>query len=172
MRAVHEELQDRGPDTLIALGVDKKEAMIGSRLIIDTFYGIQIGLVVNDDEDGPAKDLTRNCGNIGTGSLSSAPAGGDDFPPPANRRGRRCGWKVSASLFDASIHRVPDAVERGGRQLSGRKPARHTMNLRPPGSRAPAATIDHKPGCVAETLKPPNSTVDPSAAQATVSWKK
>jgi hypothetical protein len=55
MRAVHEELQDRGPDTLIALGVDKKEAMIGSRLIIDTFYGIQIGLVVNDDEDGPRR---------------------------------------------------------------------------------------------------------------------
>ncbi|MES2169283.1 MAG: TetR/AcrR family transcriptional regulator [Actinomycetota bacterium] len=48
-RAVHQDLQDRGRDTLMALGMDKKDAAIESRLLIDTFYGIQVGLVVNND---------------------------------------------------------------------------------------------------------------------------
>jgi AcrR family transcriptional regulator len=51
MRAVHEELQLQGRDTLVALGLDLAEATIESRLILDTFYGIQVGLVANGDED-------------------------------------------------------------------------------------------------------------------------
>jgi AcrR family transcriptional regulator len=51
MRAVHEERQLQGRDTLVALGLDLAEATIESRLILDTFYGIQVGLVANGDED-------------------------------------------------------------------------------------------------------------------------
>jgi AcrR family transcriptional regulator len=49
-RQVHEELQNRGRDTLVALGVDENNAAIESRLLIDTFYGIQVGLVINNDD--------------------------------------------------------------------------------------------------------------------------
>jgi len=59
MRAVHEKLQTRGRDTLIALGIDGKDAAIESRLLIDTFYGIQVGLVVNDDEERAREGFDR-----------------------------------------------------------------------------------------------------------------
>lgn len=49
-RAVHADLQDRGRDTLMALGLSSEDATIESRLILDTFYGIQVGLVVNGDD--------------------------------------------------------------------------------------------------------------------------
>jgi AcrR family transcriptional regulator len=48
-RIAHEELHARGRDTLIALGLDRANAAIESQLIIDTFYGIQVGLVVSGD---------------------------------------------------------------------------------------------------------------------------
>jgi len=59
MRAVHEELQTRGRDTLIALGIDEKDAAFESRLLIDTFYGIQVGLVVNDNEERAREGFDR-----------------------------------------------------------------------------------------------------------------
>ncbi|MEO7123610.1 MAG: TetR/AcrR family transcriptional regulator [Lacisediminihabitans sp.] len=46
----HENLQNRGRDTLISLGLDDADATIESRLLIDTFYGIQVGLVINRDD--------------------------------------------------------------------------------------------------------------------------
>jgi AcrR family transcriptional regulator len=49
-RAVHEDLQNRGRDSLVALGLSSEDAAIESRLLIDTFYGIQVGLVVNRDD--------------------------------------------------------------------------------------------------------------------------
>lgn len=49
-RIVHEGLQSRTRDTLVTLGVDDEDAAIESRLLIDTFYGIQVGLVVNSDD--------------------------------------------------------------------------------------------------------------------------
>jgi AcrR family transcriptional regulator len=58
-RAVHEELQTRGRDTLVALGLDEKDAAIESRLLIDTFYGIQIGLVINNDDERAAEAFDR-----------------------------------------------------------------------------------------------------------------
>jgi AcrR family transcriptional regulator len=49
-RAVHEGLQDRFRDALLALGLGADDARIESWLLTDTFYGIQVGLVVNQDE--------------------------------------------------------------------------------------------------------------------------
>jgi AcrR family transcriptional regulator len=50
-RAVHLELQMRGIDALVRLGLSGKEAAIEGRLILDMFYGIQVGLVVNQDDE-------------------------------------------------------------------------------------------------------------------------
>jgi AcrR family transcriptional regulator len=50
-RTVHEELQNRGRSALVALGLRNVDADIESRLLIDTFYGIQVGLVVNRDDE-------------------------------------------------------------------------------------------------------------------------
>jgi AcrR family transcriptional regulator len=58
-RIAHEELQHRGRDTLIALGLDSRNAAIESRLLIDTFYGIQVGLVINDDDDRATEAFDR-----------------------------------------------------------------------------------------------------------------
>jgi AcrR family transcriptional regulator len=48
-REVHEGLQNRFRDALLALGLSPDDARIESWLLVDTFYGIQVGLVVNDD---------------------------------------------------------------------------------------------------------------------------
>jgi AcrR family transcriptional regulator len=50
-RLAHEELQDQGEVALESLGLSGADAAIESRLLVDTFYGIQVGLVVNDDAD-------------------------------------------------------------------------------------------------------------------------
>jgi AcrR family transcriptional regulator len=50
-RLAHEELQDSGEAALETLGLRREDAAIESRLLVDTFYGIQVGLVVNDDAD-------------------------------------------------------------------------------------------------------------------------
>jgi len=49
-RAVHERLQEENRDILISLGLNVEDATIESRLLVDTFYGIQVGLVVNHDD--------------------------------------------------------------------------------------------------------------------------
>ena len=48
-RIAHEELHARARDTLFALGLSRAEAAVEAQLIIDTFYGIQVGLVVSGD---------------------------------------------------------------------------------------------------------------------------
>ena len=48
-RLAHEELHTRARDTLIALGLDESDATVEGQLIVDTFYGIQVGLVVSGD---------------------------------------------------------------------------------------------------------------------------
>jgi hypothetical protein len=48
-RLAHEELHSRARDTLIALGLDDSDATVEGQLIVDTFYGIQVGLVVSGD---------------------------------------------------------------------------------------------------------------------------
>ena len=48
-RIAHEELVSRARDTLIALDVDAVTAEIEGQLLLDTFYGIQVGLVVSGD---------------------------------------------------------------------------------------------------------------------------
>ncbi len=48
-RIVHEELHSRARATLEALGLDKMDAAIEAQLLLDTFYGIQVGLVVSGD---------------------------------------------------------------------------------------------------------------------------
>lgn len=50
-RIAHEELVSRARDTLIALGVDATDAAVEGQLLLDTFYGIQVGLVVSGDVD-------------------------------------------------------------------------------------------------------------------------
>ncbi len=49
-RAAQERLQELAVRTLIALGLSPVDALLESRLLIDTFYGIQFGLVVTGDE--------------------------------------------------------------------------------------------------------------------------
>jgi AcrR family transcriptional regulator len=50
-RTAHQELQALQENTLVSLGLSQDEAALEGRLIIDTFYGIQVGLVVNGDDD-------------------------------------------------------------------------------------------------------------------------
>lgn len=67
-RTVHEELQSRGRSALIALGLNYTEADIESSLLIDTFYGIQVGLVVNRDIDRARaayeRAITHHCERV------------------------------------------------------------------------------------------------------------
>jgi AcrR family transcriptional regulator len=58
-RVVHANLQTRGRDTLIALGLTEDDAAIESRLLLDIFYGIQVGLVVNSDDDRATAAFNR-----------------------------------------------------------------------------------------------------------------
>jgi AcrR family transcriptional regulator len=48
-RIAHEELHSRARDTLVALGLDPARAALEGQLLLDTFYGIQVGLVVSGD---------------------------------------------------------------------------------------------------------------------------
>jgi AcrR family transcriptional regulator len=41
------------------VGLDSRNASIESRLLIDTFYGIQVGLVINDDDDRATEAFDR-----------------------------------------------------------------------------------------------------------------
>ncbi len=49
-RTAHRQLQDLAQRTLMALGLSREDALVESRLLIDTFYGIQVGLVVTRDD--------------------------------------------------------------------------------------------------------------------------
>lgn len=65
-RSVHQELQDSGRDALVALGLTEDDAAIESRLLVDTFYGIQVGLVVNGDDARATAAFERALAQHGT----------------------------------------------------------------------------------------------------------
>ena len=48
-RTVHASLHARAQYTLIALGLESDDAAVEGQLLLDTFYGIQVGLVVSGD---------------------------------------------------------------------------------------------------------------------------
>ncbi len=58
-RTAHQELQTTQQQTLVALGLDEQDAALEGRLIIDMFYGIQVGLVVNGDDDRARAAFSR-----------------------------------------------------------------------------------------------------------------
>lgn len=47
--SAHEQLTSRAKDTLVALGLDPETAELEGQLLLDTFYGIQVALVVSGD---------------------------------------------------------------------------------------------------------------------------
>ncbi len=48
-RVAHESLHSRARSTLLALGLEPDDAAAEAQLLLDTFYGIQISLVITDD---------------------------------------------------------------------------------------------------------------------------
>ena len=48
-RSAHDALQARARDTLVALGLNPADAGVEAQLLLDTFYGIQVGLVRSGD---------------------------------------------------------------------------------------------------------------------------
>jgi len=48
-RIAHDHLNTRARDTLVALGLERALAEVEGQLLLDTFYGIQVGLVVTGD---------------------------------------------------------------------------------------------------------------------------
>lgn len=58
-RRAHEELRDRAKDALVALGLDEGRAALEGQLLIDTFYGIQVGLVVSGDIERATASFER-----------------------------------------------------------------------------------------------------------------
>ena len=57
--AAHEQLTSRARDTLIALGLEPERAELEGQLLLDTFYGIQVGLVVSGDVDRATASFER-----------------------------------------------------------------------------------------------------------------
>jgi AcrR family transcriptional regulator len=58
-RRAHEELRDRAKDALVALGLEEERAALEGQLLIDTFYGIQVGLVVSGDVERATASFER-----------------------------------------------------------------------------------------------------------------
>ena len=58
-RIAHEELRDRASDALVALGLEPQRAALEGQLLIDTFYGIQVGLVVSGDIERATASFER-----------------------------------------------------------------------------------------------------------------
>ncbi len=58
-RSVHQEREERGRSALLELGLLETDAAIESRLILDTFYGIQIGLVISRDTQRASEAFER-----------------------------------------------------------------------------------------------------------------
>jgi AcrR family transcriptional regulator len=58
-RIAHEELHSRARDTLIALGLEPDRAVLEGQLLLDTFYGIQVGLVVSGDVERATASFER-----------------------------------------------------------------------------------------------------------------
>jgi AcrR family transcriptional regulator len=55
----HQALDHRARDTLVALGLEPARATLESQLLIDIFYGIQVGLVVTGDVDRATESFER-----------------------------------------------------------------------------------------------------------------
>lgn len=58
-RVVHEGFQTEIREALLALGMTLDDAVIESRLLVDTFYGIQVGRVVNRDDSRASAAFER-----------------------------------------------------------------------------------------------------------------
>jgi AcrR family transcriptional regulator len=58
-RIAHEELHARARDSLVALGLDPVRAALEGQLLLDTFYGIQVGLVVSGDVERATASFDR-----------------------------------------------------------------------------------------------------------------
>ncbi len=58
-RIAHEELHSRARDTLVALGLAPERAALEGQLLLDTFYGIQVGLVVSGDIERATASFER-----------------------------------------------------------------------------------------------------------------
>jgi AcrR family transcriptional regulator len=58
-KVAHAELVSRARDTLVALGLEPTDADTEAQLLLDTFYGIQVGLVVSDDIPRAKAAFTR-----------------------------------------------------------------------------------------------------------------
>ena len=58
-KVVHEGFQTEVREALLALGVTLDDAVIESRLLVDTFYGIQVGRVVNRDDSRASAAFER-----------------------------------------------------------------------------------------------------------------
>ena len=58
-RVAHQDLHDRGTTTLIALGLDPEDAAAEAQLLLDTFYGIQVSLVVSGDKARARRSFDR-----------------------------------------------------------------------------------------------------------------
>ena len=59
MRALFARWQQIGYHALISFGVGEADAEEESRLVIDTFYGVQFDLVVNGDETKATATFSR-----------------------------------------------------------------------------------------------------------------
>jgi AcrR family transcriptional regulator len=59
-RTAHEELHTGARDTLEALGLTPEEATVEAQLLVDTFYGIQVGLVVSGDVERATAAFDRS----------------------------------------------------------------------------------------------------------------
>ncbi|HEY1530819.1 MAG TPA: TetR/AcrR family transcriptional regulator [Galbitalea sp.] len=58
-RVAHEELHARARETLVSLGLEPDDAAVEAQLIIDTFYGIQVGLLVSGDVERASAAFDR-----------------------------------------------------------------------------------------------------------------
>jgi AcrR family transcriptional regulator len=58
-RVAHEELHARARETLVSLGLEPNDAAVEAQLIIDTFYGIQVGLLVSGDVERASAAFDR-----------------------------------------------------------------------------------------------------------------
>jgi AcrR family transcriptional regulator len=58
-RMANDDLHSRARDALVALGLPDEEAELESQLLLDTFYGIQVELIVTDDIDRVTRAFDR-----------------------------------------------------------------------------------------------------------------
>ena len=63
VRALHARWQEIGNQALLSFGLSAEDAEVESRLIVDTFFGLQFDLVVNNDETRATAAFLRAAGH-------------------------------------------------------------------------------------------------------------